>query len=176
LDCAIKHDSTALVWAWTNDEGKVVLRSHVWCARRGAAAHEFVAGGRIRNDPVKDMIRRLAAQYQVDAVMYDPRFFEDAAQELSDEGMLMVEIAQNGSDMRDAEQQFHDAILEDMIRHNGDAVLTAHVSAVVAEKTDRGWKIRKLLQSMVMDACVAAIMANYHERRSVVLEPLFAWG
>lgn len=178
VDCGLTHDSTAVVWAWRDDDGRVHLRSHVWCARppRVAAAHEHVAGGRIRNEPVKDLIRSLATRYQVDAVVYDKRFFEDAAMELSDEGMLMVELAQNGGHMRDAEQQFHDAILEDQIRHDGDPVLTAHVAATVAERVGDSWKIRKVKQSMVIDAVVAAIMAHYHARRLVTMEPMVAWA
>lgn len=178
VDCGLTHDSTAVVWAWKDDEARVHLRSHVWSARplRVAAAHEYVPGGRIRNEPVKALIRKLASDYQVDAVVYDKRFFEDAAVELSDEGMLMVELAQNGGKMRDAEQQFHDAILEDMVRHDGDKVLTAHVAATVAERVGDSWKIRKVKQSMVIDAVVAAIMAHYHARRLVAWEPLFAWG
>jgi phage terminase large subunit-like protein len=178
VDCGLTHDSTAVVWAWKDDAGRVHLRSHVWSARplRVAAAHEHVPGGRIRNEPVKQHIRDLAAKYQLDAVVYDKRFFEDAAMELSDEGMLMVELAQNGGHMRDAEQQFHDAILEDMVRHDGDPVLTAHVAATVADRVGDNWKIRKVKQSMVIDAVVAAIMAHYHARRTVALEPLFAWA
>jgi phage terminase large subunit-like protein len=178
VDCGLTHDSTAVVWAYKDDASRVHLRSHVWCARppRVAAAHEHVAGGRIRNEPVKDLIRTLASRFQVDAVVYDKRFFEDAAAELSDEGVLMVELAQNGSHMRDAEQQFHDAILEDMVRHDGDPVLTAHVAATVAERVGDSWKIRKVKQSMVIDAVVAAIMAHYHARRLVSLEPMVAWG
>ena len=178
VDAGLTHDSTAVVWAWKDDDGRVHLRSHVWCARppRVAAAHEHVAGGRIRNDPVKQWIRDLAKRFQVGMVVYDKRFFEDAAMELSDEGMLMVELAQNGSSMRDAEQQFHDAILEDMIRHDGDPVLTAHVAATVADRVGDNWKIRKLRQSMVIDAVVAAIMAHYHARRITNVEPLFAWA
>jgi phage terminase large subunit-like protein len=178
VDCGLTHDSTAVVWAWKDDDSRVHLRSHVWSARplRVAAAHEYVAGGRIRNEPVKQWIRDLAARFQLDAVVYDKRFFEDAAMELSDEGMLMVELAQNGGHMRDAEQQFHDAILEDMVRHDGDPVLTAHVAATVADRVGDNWKIRKVKQSMVIDAVVAAIMAHYHARRTVALEPLFAWA
>jgi phage terminase large subunit-like protein len=178
VDCGLTHDSTAVVWAWKDDSGRVHLRSHVWSARplRVAAAHEHVPGGRIRNDPVKDLIRGLAERYTVDAVVYDKRFFEDAAMELSDEGLLMVELAQNGSHMRDAEQQFHDAILEGLVAHDGDPVLTAHVAATVAERVGDNWKIRKVKQSMVIDALVAAIMAHYHAHRLVSTTPLIAWG
>ena len=73
-------------------------------------------------------------------------------------------------------KQFHDAILEGMIQHDGDAVLTAHVAATVAERVGDNWRIRKVKQSMVIDAVVAAIMAHYHARRAVVLEPMVAWG
>ena len=88
----------------------------------------------------------------------------------------MVELAQNGGHMRDAEQQFHDAILEDMIRHDGDPVLTAHVSAVVADRVGDSWKIRKITNAKVIDAVVAAIMAHYHARRLIAREPLIAWA
>lgn len=176
VDAGLTHDSTAVAWAYWNPEGRVVLRCHVWCAREKAAAHEFVAGGRIRNAPVKAFLHELAARYQVAGVAYDPRFFEDAAAELSDEGMTMIELAQNGSAMRDAEQQFHDAVIEAEITHDGDPILGQHVAATVAEKTDRGWKIRKLQQSAIIDALVAAVMANYTVRRLAVTEPVFAWG
>jgi phage terminase large subunit-like protein len=178
VDCGLTHDSTAVVWAWKDEDGRVHLQSRVWCARppRVAAAHIHVAGGRIRNEPVKALIRDLATKYQVDAVVYDKRFFEDAAAELSDDGLLMVELAQNGGAMRDAEQQFHDAIIEDMIRHDGDPVLTAHVAATVADRVGDSWKIRKISNAKVIDAVVAAIMAHYHARRAVLVEAAFAWA
>jgi Terminase large subunit, endonuclease domain len=169
VDAARSHDSTAVTWGCLLDDGRVVGRCHAWCARRGAAAHEFVPGGRIRNDSVKDFIRSLNERLPVEAVVYDERYFGDAATELSDEGFNMIELAQNSSDMRDAEQQFHDAVMEGLFTHDGDPVLTAHVAATVAEKRDAGpngvWKIRKLENAQVIDGVVSMIMCHYHTRR-----------
>jgi len=165
VDAALSHDSTAVVWAWRDEDGIVALRCRVWCARQEAAAHVPVQGGRIRNDPIKAFIRDLAARYDVAELVYDPRFFEDAAMELSDDGLTVAPLHQGLAPMRDAEQQFHDAAHEHLISHDGDPVLAAHVAATVGTKTDRGWKIRKLQQSKVIDALVAAVMAHYRARR-----------
>lgn len=166
VDAALSHDSTAVTWGHVLEDGRVCLHMHSWCARMGVAAHEHVEGGRIRNEPVKDWLRMLAGRYHVAVVAYDPRYFADAAMELSDEGMLMKEIAQQGREMRDAENAFHSAVLEGGIAHTGDAVLAAHVAATVADKTEGGWRIRKLKNTLVIDGLVSAVM-TYAEARNL---------
>lgn len=165
VDAALSHDSTALTWAHKLEDDRVCIHAYTWCARRGVACHEHVEGGRIRNEPVKQMLRGLASEYHLDGVLYDPRYFADAAMELSDEGMLMIEFAQQSRAMRDAETQFHTAVAERTVAHTGDAVLAAHVAAVVADKTDAGYRIRKLKNSLVIDGLVSAIMVRYHAQR-----------
>jgi phage terminase large subunit-like protein len=166
VDAALSHDSTAVTWGHVLEDGRVCLHMHSWCARAGVAAHEHVEGGRIRNEPVKDWLRLLAGRYHLAVVAYDPRYFADAAMELSDEGMLMKEIAQQGREMRDAENAFHTAVHERGVAHTGDAVLAAHVAAAVAEKTEGGWRIRKLKNTLVIDGLVSSVM-TYSEARSL---------
>lgn len=160
VDAALSHDSTAVSWAWETPDG-VAVRSYVWSARQGSAFHEYVPGGRIRNGPVKQFLRELAGSCWLAAVLYDPKFFEDAAMELADEGLNMVQLAQNGGDMREAENQFYVAVNEAKVPHDRDEVLATHVKSVVASQTDGRWKIRKMKQSDVIDAATASIMARW---------------
>ena len=73
----------------------------------------------------------------------------------------MIVMPQNSAKMADAYQAFYAAAAEHRLRHTGDPELTAHVLGTAAERTDRGWKIRKLRQTQRIDACVAAVMAHY---------------
>jgi phage terminase large subunit-like protein len=160
VDAGLSHDSTAVAWAWETPDG-VAVRAYVWSARQGSACHEFVPGGRIRNGPVKQFLRDLAGSCWLAATLYDPRFFEDAAMELADEGLNMVQLAQNGGDMREAENQFYVAVNEMLVPHDRDEVLATHVKAAVAAQTDGRWKIRKVKQSEVIDALIASVMARW---------------
>lgn len=160
VDAGLSHDSTAVAWAWET-LGGIAVRAHVWSARQGSACHEFVAGGRIRNGPVKQFLRDLAGSCWLAATLYDPKFFEDAAMELADEGLNMVQLAQNGGDMREAENHFYVAVNEAKVPHDRDEVLATHVKSAVATQTDGRWKIRKVKQSEVIDGLVAAVMARW---------------
>jgi phage terminase large subunit-like protein len=174
VDASISHDTTCVAWAYRRfEDDRVIGRCHVWGAREEAPHHELVPGGRIRFEPVEAFIIDLARRYNVDAVRYDPRFFEQSATRLSDEGLLVVVMNQGSAPMRDAEQAFHDLVVEERFVHDGDAVLAAHVAATVAEQSDRGWRIRKLRQSAAIDATVAMVMAvsgALAEQRSVYEE------
>jgi phage terminase large subunit-like protein len=162
VDASISHDSTAIAWCARAGDDRVGGMAHVWSARAGSPAHEFVDGGRIRFKPVESFIAEvLNSRWRVVEVVYDPRFFEQSAQELSDLGFLVAAMNQQGVVMRGAEQKFHDAVTETPPRfvHGGDPVVSAHVAATVAEKTDV-WKIRKAKNTAVIDATVAMVMAH----------------
>lgn len=160
VDAGLSHDSTAVAWAWETPDG-VAVRAHVWSARQASAYHEFVAGGRIRNGPVKQFLRDLAGDVWLAAVLYDPKFFEDAAMELADEGLNMVQLVQSSGNMREAENQFYVAVNEGKVPHDRDEVLATHVKAVVGTQTDGRWKIRPMKQSEVIDGATASVMARW---------------
>ena len=69
--------------------------------------------------------------------------------------------------MADAYQAFYAAVMEARLCHAGGRTLTAHVMATAAEKTDRGWKIRKIRQHQRIDATVAAVIAVYRADQQV---------
>lgn len=165
VDVAITNDSTAVGWAWRTPEGHSVHRTHVWAAKGEVRAHEHVDGGRVLLAPVREFMRRLGDRYAVDQIVYDPKFFEDSAQDLDAEGFTLVELPQNGTAMADAYQDFYRKLGEGLIEHDGDPIFADHVTAAVATKTDRGWKLRKLKSSEAgpgkrIDALVAAVMAE----------------
>jgi phage terminase large subunit-like protein len=86
-------------------------------------------------------------------------YFARSAQLLADERFTMVEFIQSSDPMAAACQAFFQACLEGSLTHNNDPVLTAHIEATAVDKTERGWKIRKLKSSEHIDACVAAVLA-----------------
>lgn len=174
VDAAISRDSSAVSVAW-RDGDRTVIQATVWSAVEGVAAHAFVPGGRMSSETLEDHIRHLARRYTVDAVAYDERYFTRSAEILADEGFPMVELAQNSAQMADAYQGFYEDVLEGRVAHAGDSVLTSHVMATAAEKTDRGWKVRKMRQSQRIDATVACVMACWQARQGAV-STWVGWG
>jgi phage terminase large subunit-like protein len=82
----------------------------------------------------------------------------------------MVEFLQASGPMADAYQGFYQDALEGRLAHNGDPVLAAHIDATAADRTERGWKVRKLKASGRIDATVACVLAaaraRHHKPRS----------
>jgi phage terminase large subunit-like protein len=173
VDVGLVHDSTAVVVAWINDAGKVLLESKTWTPGGGIGD---VMVDRVNLDDVENHIRDLAKRFKVLEVVFDKRYFERSAEILSDSRIEMVELEQNSGAMASAYQDFYQAVIEGQIVHSGGRVLTAHVLATGAEMTDRGWKIRKLRQSQRIDALVAAAMAHYRCRAKVVVQPQWAFA
>lgn len=165
VDAAISRDSSAVVVAWRSEDERTVLEATVWSAVPGVPAHVTVPGGRMSSGILEDHIRHLARRFDVQAVAYDERYFTRSAELLSDEGLLMVELPQNSAAMADALQGFYEDVLEGRLAHAGDPVLSAHVMATAAERTDRGWKLRKMRQTQRIDATFAAVMAVWAARQ-----------
>ncbi len=151
VDIGSKHDSSSVAIAWLREDGRIAIDAKVWEPQREA---------RNRVMDVEKYLRTLAERYVIDAITYDERFFVRSAEVLSEEGLPMIELAQNSSHMADGYQGFYQAALEGRLAHRGGA-LSQHVRNTAADMTDRGWKVRKSRQSQKIDACVAAVMAVY---------------
>jgi len=160
VDVALYHDSTAVCIAHTLEDGRTALRAHVWSADPNALAHVHVPGGKMQLELVENHIKDLHRRYKVREVAYDPRFFERSAEILERAGVTMVEFLQASAPMADAYQRFYQAANEHKLTHDGDPILAAHIDATAADKTERGWKVRKLKSSQHIDACVAAVLAH----------------
>ena len=161
VDVALVHDSTAVAVAWARPDGRTVVEAEVWAVNPNAVAHHHLHGDSLDLEVIEAALRALARRYQVQAVLYDPRFFERSAQMLSSEGLVVAQFDQNTKAMRDAYHDWYSAVLEQRVVHADDPVLTSHVMATAASKTDMGWKIGRVRQSRHIDAHVAAVQAYF---------------
>jgi phage terminase large subunit-like protein len=164
VDVGLYHDSTAVCWAHRLEDGRIALRAYVWSAKPGAAAHSHCNGGKVRLGEVEQFIRELGERYRVREVAYDPRYFDRSAELLGQAGLKTIEFFQGSQAMADAYQAFYQAASEGTITHDGDEIFARHVEATAADKSERGWKIRKLKSSEQIDACIAAVLAHARAR------------
>lgn len=162
VDVALVGDTTAIATAWDRGDGVVLLEAEAWSAVRGAVADHYVEDGRIDLEVIEAAIVAKAERFDVQAVVYDPRFFERSALLLEREhGLLMVPLDQ-ASKLPEAAQEFWVGCRDRVVRWVSSArTLSAHVLATAAEKTDKGWRVRKVKQSKRIDAAVAGMMALF---------------
>jgi phage terminase large subunit-like protein len=168
VDAARTRDTTACVWSWLSDDGVVVQRSRVWtCVPGRVEAREadvFVPGGRLDNDLVRDFIRyELMRDYAARLLFFDERYFDTQANDLSKDGMTVVEMHQGKPEMVAAWDEFYKAIHtgpKPTLAHNGDPVFNEHRRKANGLKTERGWNVSKKTGD-VIDALAAAVMSRY---------------
>ncbi len=108
---------------------------------------------------VEERVRRLAGEQDVRASAYDPWRFQQAALELEQERLTMVEFPQSHARMVPASERLYAAIVERRLRHPNDPELNRHVAAAVAKQTPRGWRLDKSNRSAQIDGVVALAMA-----------------
>jgi phage terminase large subunit-like protein len=91
---------------------------------------------------------------------------------------MIVSLDQRSTEMRNAYNQFYEAVQSRALAHDGDAVLTSHVLNAAAQPDDFGnWRVRKLKQSHKIDGLVSAVLAHSRAAREpAMVEPwiLFA--
>jgi phage terminase large subunit-like protein len=107
-------------------------------------------------------LRELAERFAIVEVAFDPWRFGAQALDLAKAGLRMVQFPQSDSRLVPAGERLSAAILERRLRHPGDPVLDAHVSAAVAKQTQRGARIAHAggrHSSNRIDAVIALAMA-----------------
>jgi phage terminase large subunit-like protein len=162
VDAALKHDTTAVVWAALMPNGQIRLMGRAWAARDTAPAHERMPGGRIDNRQVMEWIdMELGSRYQIKEIVADPRFFDDYLYELGQRGYLVAEFAQNSRAMRDAEQHFYQAATAGTFDwHDPTGIMALHVNATSAIATKYGYKVDNPEKRKPIDLATAAIMVR----------------
>ena len=161
-------------------DGKVFNTARVWSARPDVAHDILVPGGRIDNSLVEDYVHSLAKRFRIRELVYDPRYFEETATRLGRAGIPVAPMYPGTKIYGEATDRFYLDCHERKVLHlAGDegSVLTQHVEAAVAIKTESGWRISKLRATRPIDALVAMVMAHsravrryesVYERRGLV--------
>jgi phage terminase large subunit-like protein len=164
VDAALADDCTAVAWAWRiPDSDRIGVKCHVIGARRGVPCHELVAERTMDPRIAIEVVQELAKKHTIREVSYDPNRFELAARMLGEEGFTMTDAWGRRANQTRAWASWFDGVQTGRIAHDGDLVLTEHVTHAEAEHTENGWKVRKLRGqgSVKIDALVAATIATW---------------
>lgn len=110
---------------------------------------------------VKDALRACCKRWEVLEIAWDPYLWLDAAEELLDEGLPVVEFPQSQSRMAPATQRFYELVTTGGLTHSGDPRLARHVANTVLKSDSRGSRIVKESphSPRKIDLAVAAVMA-----------------
>lgn len=147
VDIGTKRDSSAVVQFWKRDDGKVVVKAQVFKPKGDGTPLELAI--------VEQAIREDAKTYDVRGVIYDPWTFEASAQQLSAEGLLLIEFPMSNERTVPASQRLYEAIVTKQIVHDGNPTLAAHVAAGAVKQTERGWRLSKAKPNRAIDALIA---------------------
>jgi len=151
VDSALRHDTASVTIVYPRADGR-----RVWSARVFPAVN-----GRIDQIGLRDHLRELAGRYVIEALAYDPRFFELPAQLLELEGWPVVEVPQSPERMGRTEELVFRQIVTGEIVHDGDPTLSAHVEAAVWRESDRGRVLSRTKSGGPIDALIAGVLATY---------------
>jgi phage terminase large subunit-like protein len=111
-------------------------------------------------------LRELAAKYRVEAISFDPRFFDVPAKMLSDERLPMIEVPQSVERMTPIVGSLLELIKRSELRHSGDEALTTHVLNAVPRFNERGFTLQKSKSRGRIDAVIALALATDRALRS----------
>ena len=106
-----------------------------------------------------DHLHELAARYQLVELVYDPWRFGQAAQELAQRGVPVVEFPQTDQRMVPASNRLHEAVTEKRITLPDQPELAQHAADAIARHSRRGWRIDKPNSRIHIDAIIALCMA-----------------
>src|SRR6266540_750302 len=168
VDVGIKRDSTAVVFVQRRPDGRL----HAWCRLWIPTRDEPVDV-----TDVMGHLRDLAKQYRVQAISFDPRFFDVPAKMLSDEGLPLIEVPQSVEGMTRICGSLLELIKRSELHHSGDEALTTHVLNAVPRLNERGFTLQKSKSRGRIDGVIAlALAVDRALHPETQQEPLVAWG
>lgn len=162
VDIAMKSDTSAVVAMQRREDGRWHAICRIW---RPATDRP------IDVTDVMQYLRELAEQYNVQAIAFDPRFFDVPAKMLGDEGLTMVEVPQSLDRMTPAYVQLYQAIMGGRITNDGDTSFATQVLNGVPRFSDRGFILEKGKSRGKIDAAVALCLAYDQVLRHAGEEP-----
>lgn len=154
FDGSKSHDTTVLIAVMVDE------RPHIEVVGAWERPSDADPEWRVPRSEVKDAVRAACRRWQVREIAWDEFLWLDAAEELEEEGLPVVEFPQNMSRMGPATQRFYEAVVGRAISHSGDPVLSQHVANAVLKTDLRGSRLVKDHRGSArkIDAAVAAVM------------------
>jgi phage terminase large subunit-like protein len=168
IDVGLKRDSTAVVAVQRDSDDKLRAKCRLWLPTSDQP---------VDVTDVMAHIRELDEAYDVQAVSYDPRFFDVPAKMLDDERIPMVEVPQSVERMTAACGSLLELIKRGDILHDGDDAFSTQVLNAVPRFNERGFTLQKSKSRGRIDAAIAlALAADRAVRPESPSEALFAWA
>lgn len=152
VDMALKHDSLSVAVLWELEDGRLYLSAYIQHRQPGVDRLDHI-------EPF-DLIRWIAANYELVGLAYDPRFFELPAQMLAADGINVIEWNQTPERMQPACSAAYVAIADRDICHDGNRLLASHIAAGRRRNGERGFTLGKLTATGHIDGCIAFILAK----------------
>ncbi len=157
VDMALHHDSVAVVVAGRLDDGRVGWWSRIWSPTPTADG-----SSRIDHADVFATIAGVVAdRWKVQAITYDPRFFELPANLLADQGFRVIEFPQSPERLIPADGLLFELVLEGGLAVLPDAALAEHSRNAAWRENERGRYLSKAKAGGHMDAIRAGSMATF---------------
>ncbi len=150
VDIALKRDSSAVVAVQRREDGRLHAVCRVWMP---------TADRPVDTTDVMQYLRDLSDRYDVEAISFDPRFFDVPAKMLSDEGLPMLEIPQSPERMTPAIGNLYELIRKGELTHDGDDVFATQILNAVARFNEHGFTLSKSKSRGRIDAAVALALA-----------------
>lgn len=168
VDVGIKRDSTAVVVVQRRPDGRLHARARIWTPTKGEP---------VDVTDVMHHLRELDAAYRLEAVSFDPRFFDVPAKMLGDSGLPMVEIPQSVERMTPACGSALELARGGRLSHDGDEAFAMQVLNAVPRYNERGLTLAKAKSRGRIDACIALVLAVDRALReeTPVRRPVAVW-
>lgn len=167
VDIALKHDSSSVVAIQQREDGRYHAKCHLWVPARDEP---------VDTTDIMQYLRDLHEKYAVEAISFDPRFFDVPAKMLSDEGLPMLEVPQSVDRMTVAIGATYELIQKRQLSHDDDPHFAAQVLNAVPRFTDRGFTLQKSKSRGLIDAAIAmALAVERAQRPAERKEILVSW-
>lgn len=151
VDAASKRDTTAVALVQRDDDG--TFQTRVWIMQADPDV------GYLDYEQVEQLIRDLAATYDVRRIGFDPYQMVPVAQRLDAEGLPVELFPQSHVRMVPASGLLYDAVMEKRLVHDGDPIVSEQVLAAGVREVPQGWRLDKRVRSRSIDAAIALAMA-----------------
>jgi phage terminase large subunit-like protein len=150
VDMALARDSVAVVEVRALEDGRYACVPKIW----------YPADNKLPFVEIFEYIAARAAELGTAyrGLVYDPRYFELQAQQLEEDGFLVIQFDQSPVRMIPAVGLTFDTIIARKIVHGGDKEFARQVQSAARRQFERGWTLSKSKSKIRIDSAVAMCM------------------